>query len=216
MFDVACDRPIEPILHVAIASGLRQGEVLGLHWDQIDLDAAVVRVEGALKPATGLGLVYGTTKENKLHAVVLGPTTVDILRRHCARQAERRLRVGEAYVDRGYVVTHGDGRPIHPQTLRKWWKKLLRRAAITQPWPRWHDLRHTNDTMLLELGVHPTIVAERFGHATTEQTTETYSHVTLGMQHQAAQMLDQRLYANGDPRGPEMDLFRPIQGGQRK
>jgi integrase len=208
LFSETLGDPIEALLHVAVGSGARQGELLGLRWDHVDLDDGLIRIVGALKPVTGQGLTYGSTKENHLRSVDLGPGVMAVLRQHRTRQAVHRLGVGEGYHDRGYVFTHPDGRPIHPQTLRKWFKKLLRRTGIKQPWPRWHDLRHTHATLLLQIGIHPKVVAERVGHANTEVTTGVYSHVVPGMQRDAALKLDHALYGRTDLDGPELDLSR--------
>ncbi len=191
LFEVARDRPIEPILHVAVMCGLRQGEILGLQWADVDLDTGILRVVGALKPRAGGGVVYGTTKQDRVHAMDLGASVVAVLRCHYEWQTVVREWMEKSDGDQGYVFTHEDGRPIHPQTLRKWWRKLLVDAQIAQPWPRFHDLRHTQGTLLLQLGVHPKVVAERLGHATPEITLRLYSHVVQGLQQQAADDLDQ-------------------------
>ncbi len=204
MLEAAVGLPIEPILHVALMCGSRQGEVIGLKWDAVDLDAGVIRIVGALKPVLGQGLIYGSTKEDREHSVDLTPSVVIVLRDHRIAQMEHRLRVGEAYLDRGFVFTHEDGRPIHPQTLRKWWRKLLAAAEIERPWPTWHDLRHTQATMMLQMGVHPQIVAERLGHATPDVTTRIYSHVVPGLQRRAAHALDAWFYGeSGTDVAPE-------------
>ncbi len=208
VIDAAQGLPIEPIVYVAMMSGARQGEVLARQWDDIDLDAGLMQVNGALKVVTGQPLRVGSTKEHKAHVIELSPSVVAVLRRHRAAQAEHRLRVGEAYVNRGFVFAHPDGRPIHPQTLRKWWRKLLAAAGIRPPWPRWHDLRHTNASALLDRGHGAPVVAERLGHASPDVTLKIYGHASSGAQRRAAIDLDAWLNGDVGARGPEMDLPR--------
>ena len=207
-------RPIEPLLHLAIMTGMRQGELLGARWAALDLDRGVLHVVGALKVVTGRPLHVGSTKAHESHVIDLSPSVVALLRRHRAAQAEHRLQVGEAYIDRDFIFPHPDGRPWHPQTLRKRFKRLLGDADISQPWPRWHDLRHTHATTLLERGHGAPVVAQRLGHASPTVTLKIYGHATTSGQRAAALDLDAWLY--NDARGPGMDLFRPIEGGQRK
>ena len=96
--------------------------------------------------------------------------------------------LGAAYRDHGLVFTVPDGGPINPRTLHSAFKRLLRIANL--PDIRFHDLRHTHATMLLEQNVHPKVVSERLGHASVSITLDTYSHVLPNLQQAVAERLD--------------------------
>ena len=113
------------------------------------------------------------------------------LRRHKARQAARRLARGDSWRDDGLVFDRGDGSLLHPNVAYTTFRR--RAAALGLPAIRFHDLRHTAATLLLEQGVHPKIVQERLGHANVGITLNRYSHVTLDMQREAADQPDAAL-----------------------
>ena len=104
--------------------------------------------------------------------------------------------MGPAYQDGGYVFTHPDGRPLHPNTLDRYFKRVV--AASGLPTLRLHDLRHANATVSLASGEHPKIVQERLGHSTISMTLDRYSHVTESMQRESANRLDALLKAAAD------------------
>ena len=107
-----------------------------------------------------------------------------MLRRLRRDQAERHLLLGEAWLDLGMVVERGDGRPIHPDVYSRRFARLVHRLGL--PAIRLHDLRHAYATRLLEAGVHPKVVADLLGHASTSFTMDTYSHVVPSLRAGAA------------------------------
>ena len=184
-----------PLVRAALTTGLRQGELLGLRWKDVELDAGVLSVRQTCQWLPGKGFVFGEPKSRKsLRAVTLPASVVDALRRHRAAQLEERLAAGPAYVDRDLVFADPVGRPTHISTLRKYWLALT--AAIGLNGLRFHDLRHTHASLLLQQGVHAKVVSERLGHATTAITMDIYSHVAPGLQVDAARRFDEVL-ANG-------------------
>lgn len=180
-----------PIL-IAVTTGMRRGEVLGLRWLDIDLNAGMASVRQTLE-ATKDGLI---TKQPKTaqsrRQVSLLPMTVSLLRAHQTNQKKARLALGPAYIGHDLVCSRTDGQPINPRQLSKDFLSLLRRSEGL-PRIRFHDLRHTHATQLLGQGVHPKIVSERLGHTTIAITLDTYSHVMPGMQEDAALRLDAAL-----------------------
>jgi integrase len=171
-------------------TGMRRGEVLGLRWVDLDLDAGAARITRTLvmtgvhrKGAPGMG--WGTPKTAKgRRSVALDPGTVAVLRQHRARQLAERLAAGEAYDDGDLVVCQADGTPVHPKALSSMFERAVRLVGL--PPIRLHDLRHTHATLALKAGVHPRVVQERLGHANVSITLDTYSHVDLDMQAAAA------------------------------
>lgn len=169
---------------VALTTGMRQGELLGLRWRDVDLDRAAVQIRGTMQ-ATSEGLRFAETKtRGSRRQVYLTDRAVDALRQHRKRQAEERLRMGAAWEDNDLVFANQVGKPIPASNLlRRSFEPLLKRADL--PRIRFHDLRHSAATLLLEQGIHPKIVSEMLGHTRISTTLDLYSHVTPTMQRQA-------------------------------
>ena len=175
---------------LAANTGMRRGEVLGLRWSDVDLDAGRLTITRTLittevQRVGQSGMSRGTPKTSKgRRQVAIDPGTVAALRTHRARQLEERMALGAGYADEDLVVCRVDGTPLHPKLFSDYFTKEARRAGL--PVIRLHDLRHTHATLALRAGVHPRIVQERLGHANISITLDTYSHVDLDMQAAAA------------------------------
>lgn len=179
---------------LALLTGMRRGELLGLMWDDLDLDRGTLAVRRTLSRGKGGTWELGQPKTaSGRRAIALPASCVAALRKHRARQAEERLRLGPLRQDHGFVFTNETGGPLHVNSLMHHFRKLIAAAAV--PTIRFHDLRHTCATLLLAQGVHPKIVQERLGHADISMTLNRYSHVTPSMQRQAADALDDALAA---------------------
>ncbi len=179
---------------LALLTGMRRGELLALRWADVDLDRGVLAVKRTVAPDGAGGWTENEPKSaSGRRQIALPPSAVAALRRHRARQVERRLAIGPVWEDADRVFERGDGRAIHPNAV----DPELRRLATTAQLPRIrvHDLRHTAATLMLAQGVHPKIVAERLGHSTIVMTLDRYSHVSLDMQRDAANGLDEALGA---------------------
>jgi len=179
-----------PVL-LAVAAGLRRGEVLGLRWDDLDLRAGTLSVQQTLE-ATKHGLSLKPPKTPKSRRMVPLPAfAIEVLREHERLVAEHRLQLGSAYQNHNLVCAAPDGKPWNPDTLTPAFADFICRSDL--PRIRFHDLRHGHATLLLKHGIHPKIVSERLGHATVGLTLDTYSHVLPGMQEQAALALERAL-----------------------
>lgn len=177
---------------LAVTTGMRRGEVLGLRWCDVDLDRGALSVTQTLEKTREAGLRFKQPKTRKSRRTISLPSiTVDALRRHRAAQAELYLRLGIGWDDSGLVCTKGAGDPINPNTLTSSFAACVRDMDI--PRVRFHDLRHTHATQLLKEGVHPKVAQERLGHATIAVTLDLYSHVMPGMQEDAAARVDRAL-----------------------
>lgn len=180
-------------LHVlAIHTGMRQGELLALKWEDVDLDAATVSVRRTLTKS-GTTLLTGDTKTGKSRRTIsLTDESVDALRNHLERQIAEKERLGDLYTDQGLVFPSGTGTLMNPTRLRKRsLAPLLDRAGL--PKIRFHDLRHTCATILFKEGQHPKLVQELLGHANVAMTLDTYSHVIPGMGDQTARAMENAL-----------------------
>jgi integrase len=177
------------IVRLAVMTGLRQGELLGLRWQDVDLQAGALRVRQACQWLPRQGFIFRPPKSHRsVRPVALSPAAVARLREHRSSQLEERLVAGPAYEDMGLVFATAVGRPLHPSVLRKAWLKMVEKSGLGRL--RFHDLRHAHATLMLQQGVHPKIVSERLGHSGVSITLDTYSHVLPGLQAQAAAQLD--------------------------
>ena len=180
----------KPLYILAITTGMRRGELLGLKWSDVDLDNASVSVRRTLtRTGNGKRVALGDTKTKKSRrSIRLTPRGVDALRGHLTHQMEDIERLGDLYMDQGLVFTTSTGGPINTSNLRqRSLMPLLKRAGL--PHIRFHDLRHTCATLLLLKNVHPKFVQELLGHATIAITLDTYSHVMPGMGDQTARAM---------------------------
>jgi Site-specific recombinase XerD len=188
----ADETPIGTLARLAVMTGMRRGELLGLRWRDVDLDAGEAHVQQTAQRIDGQGWVFRQPKTRlSRRSIALSPATVQLLRRHRRRQAAERLLAGSAYQDRDLVFASAIGTPLEPGTIRRTWLRALGVAGVGHV--RWHDLRHAHATLMLSAGVHPKVVSERLGHASIAITLDTYSHVLPGLQAAAAAQLDTML-----------------------
>ena len=173
---------LEALYVLAVTTGLRQGELLGLQWEDVDFAGAVLHVRHTLHELNGR-LWIGEPKTRRARRQLDLPAIAV-----AALQGHRERMTSEAHLD-GLVFCDTHGGPLRKSNLlRRSFLPLLRRAGL--PAIRFHDLRHTAATLLLAQGVHPKIVQERLGHSQISLTLDTYSHVLPGMGREAASKLD--------------------------
>jgi len=204
LLQVAGHEPLEALWVLAVTTGLRQGELLALRWDDVDLEGGSLRVTGTLTrirrdaPAEGepkTHRVISTPKTaHSRRRVDIGTLAVEALRIHRGRQVEERLRAANLWVDKSLVFCGPMGGYLHPVQVNAELRRLLAEAHL--PSIRFHDLRHTAATLLLGRDVNPKKVSEMLGHSTVAITLDTYSHVLPGMHRQAAEIMDELLSDN--------------------
>jgi integrase len=183
---------LEALYTLAVHTGMRQGEMLALRWQDVDLENAVVSVRRTLTRRGGR-IAFGEPKTKKSRRPIrLSSQAVEALRSHLDRQLREIEILGDRYQDQGLVFTTDTGAPINPSNLRQRnFTPLLKRAGL--PHMRFHDLRHTCATLLLSRGVHPKFVQELLGHATIAITLDTYSHVMPSMGDATARAIEDAL-----------------------
>jgi integrase len=171
---------------LAGTTGLRRGEVLGLRWRDLDINAGRLAVTQTLI-SVNYEVSFSTPKTARgRRSVALDLTTIAALRTHRARLLEERLSLGlGSPKDDDLVFTAFDGKPLHPGQFSDRFDRLVRAAGV--PRINFHGLRHTHATLALQAGVHPKVVSERLGHATVSITLDTYSHAIPAMQEEAAE-----------------------------
>ena len=179
----------EALYVLALTTGIRQAELLGLRWRDVDLDNGFLSVNRSLifegndwsleEPKTA-------TSRRRIH---LGTDALVTMREHQHKQLEQRLKLGPAWQDNDLVFPSEIGTPRRgANVVYRSFRPLLASAGLPQI--RFHDLRHTAATLLLGEGIHPKVVSEMLGHASVQLTLDTYSHVTPTMQQEAAQAMN--------------------------
>ncbi len=173
-------------LRLAAYTGARRGELLGLRWRDLDLDAGVMHVRRSVVVAGGQRHIK-RPKSGRVRQVTLDPETVAVMRRWRVEQAQERLQAGELWADReGVVFTRDDGSPIHGDTAIQLLRRVVTRLGL--PRARLHDLRHIHATTLLRAGVPVHAVADRLGHTNPNVTLSVYAHAMPGDSEQAARV----------------------------
>ena len=179
----------EVLFQVAVTTGLREGELLGLKWSDLDWKTRRIQVQRQVQRQTGKGIVFTEPKSAAgRRSVVLGTATIEKLREHFQAQQLERQTAGDLWQEHDLVFPSTVGTPLDHRNVLKVFKEFLELACL--PVIRFHDLRHTAATMMLQQGVHPKVVQERLGHAEISLTLNTYSHVLPSMQEEAAEAVD--------------------------
>jgi integrase len=184
---IAHSRVYWPTL-IALATGMRRGEILALRWRNVDLEHGLLRVMESLEQ-TKAALRFKAPKTEKARAITLPAFAVDELRRLKRQQAEELLKLGVRQTADTLVCGRADGEPRAPLSLTYEFARLIGRTKDL-PRVRFHDLRHSHATQLLASGVHPKIAQERLGHSSVSTTLDLYSHLSDTLQSDAAAKLD--------------------------
>ena len=189
LLDAASGGRFEALYVVAIHSGLRRGELLGLKWADVNLEAVTLTVRRSLD-------VDGTFKRPKnraaKRALRLTHQAVDALKAHRVRQNAERLQAGPRWRDHDLIFPNTLGKPMNAGNLyRREFQPLLERAGLAKEGFTIHSLRHTFATTLAEKGVHPSTAQKMLGHSDIRMTLAVYTHATDGMQDAAAEALEE-------------------------
>jgi integrase len=184
------------IFSLAISTGMRPEEYLGLKWKNIDLEKGTATIERVLvfnRKGGGWTMQEPKTSTSR-RTIPLPLSVIQELKRHRRTQLEYRFKMGKAYQDFDFVFTTEIGTPILLSNLRRrHFKPILKDAGLPEKL-RLYDLRHTCATLLLMEGENPKVVSERLGHSSVVITLDTYSHVLPSMQAEATNKLEQLLY----------------------
>ncbi len=180
----------DALITLAVMTGLRQGELLGLRWADVDTEAGTLTVRFQLNHRGEFAQPKTRTARRTMH---LPAPVVEVLRAHRVRQLEDRLRAGEWWQDQDLVfctchpAQRPAGSPLGHRNVFRDFKALLQKAGL--PDIRFHDLRHTAATMMLLRGVNVKVAQARLGHSQINLTLDTYSHVLPSMDRDAADKL---------------------------
>jgi integrase len=172
----------------ALGTGCRQGELLGLRWEDVDLDAQRLQVRHTLARVQGKLELLEPKTERSRRSIVLPEVVGSALRGHRTRQKMERLVAGSRWVDSGHVFTTTIGTPIEAAAVTRAFKRALALAGL--PHSRFHDLRHAAATFLLAQGFTLEDVKNLLGHSSIVLTSNTYGHVLKERQRQVAMGMD--------------------------
>lgn len=167
---------LEALYALSLSVGLRQGEVLGLRWEDVDLEKGTVSVRRQLQVIDGVQMLTEPKSKMSRRTIPLPSAVIDRLRAHRKHQLEERIRAGGRWQAQwGLVFTTPIGTPLDGSNLRKHFQDALEHAGL--PPMRFHDMRHSAASMLAALGVHPSVAQRILGHANISTTLSVYTHV---------------------------------------
>lgn len=181
---------LEALLHLTLATGMREMELLGLKWNDLDWVKQTLKIERQLmRPEEGkISFAPPKTKSGK-RSLKLGLKTIEMLRAHNNRQQGERIAAGERWKEHDLIFPNSLGGSIHQRNLLRDFKKLLREAGLSEI--RFHDLRHTAASLMLNRGIAPIVISQSLGHARTSITLDVYGHLMPSMQNEAANVIDE-------------------------
>ena len=190
LLEAARGGKLEAFITVAVNTGMRRGELLGLHWQDIDFEVGCLYVRRSVSRVGTFGIkeLEPKTQRSK-RKIELSPFVIETLKRHRERQRLMREKVGDRWREQGIAFCNRYGGYIEVSNLHVAFKQLLRSAGL--PDIRFHDLRHSVASILLSVEVHPKVVQELLGHSHIGITIAIYSHLFPSMQKKAVSQLDE-------------------------
>ncbi len=177
------------LFHLALTTGMRQAELLGLKWTDLDWNKGTLQIKRQLKRKKGGGFYYPPPKSKAgYRTLVLGQKMLAILKEHQAL-LQREQQQAKQWHFNDLMFPNTFGNPTQPDKLLKRFKRLCEKANL--PLIRFHDLRHTSATLMLNHGVPIIVVSRRLGHAQPSITLDVYGHLLPVMQNEVAELMDQ-------------------------
>lgn len=185
---------LEALYVLALTTGARQGELLALQWDNVDLERGVMEIRRTIQHVPKKGWVIQDPKTpSSRRAVILLGAAIDTLKEHRERQERERMVAGQDWQENGLVFTTRRGTPLDGSNVtNQYFRPLLKRAGLPQI--RFHDLRHSTASLLMALGVQIKVVSEILGHSSTLITTKFYQHTTPALHQDAVARLGGALF----------------------
>lgn len=198
----------EALYVLAITTGMRQGELLGLQWPDLDLDAGKLTIFRSLHrtkrrrdpddDSPWFQLRHPKTAGSR-RTLEIPQVTVDALRAHAVRQRQQRLMADTSWKEQKLIFTTRVGTPVDTTNVLHDFQKILASAGL--PKMRFYDLRHTHASLLIAEGVHPKKIAERLGHASIKLTMDLYGHLFEGSDQESAERM-QKIFGVRDQAAP--------------
>jgi len=178
------------MINIAVYGGMRLGELAALEWSDINFDNCLLRIERAEQYIPNIGVFDKDPKNYSSKRVITIPESlIELLKEYKVWQNELRLKCGDQWQDHNRLFTQWNGKPIFPDTPSKWFKKFREKNNL--PEITFHQIRHTNASLLISQGVDVSTVSSRLGHARTSTTTDIYSHALKRADKTAAEKLEE-------------------------
>jgi len=193
LLDKAKDSYYYPVYYTAVSSGLRQAELLGLRWRDIDLDMLSISVSRVLYKRRGICQFKEPKTSHSRRRVAMTPKLSLYLREYREERELLYLELGRQLTLDDPVFTNVEGKPVDPGVLSHAFGRIAKQADLKGV--RFHDLRHTFASLMLLRGAKPKVISEALGHASVAFTMDVYSHIIEGMQEEAMALLDEVLPA---------------------
>ena len=177
------------LFHLAIITGMRKSELLGLRWNDLDWTKRTLQVQSQIKRIKGGGFYFSSpkTKSGK-RKIILGENTIKKLNRHFKQLTPIKQKAEKKWQEHDLIFPSIVGTPLNQSKISKSLKNLLKEAQL--PVIRFHDLRHTAASLMLNYGIPVIIVSRRLGHARPSITLDIYGHLIPSRQEEAAELMD--------------------------
>lgn len=193
LLDTAKENYYYPIIYTAVSTGLRQAELLGLRWRDIDLDMLSISVSQVLYKRGGVAVFKEPKSSHSQRRVAMTPKLAILLKDYRASREIFYLEQGKILSLDDLVFTSIIGEPLNPSVLTQNFQQVVTKAGLKVV--RFHDLRHTFASLMLLRGAKPKVISEALGHSSVAFTMDIYSHIIEGMQEDAMALLDEVLPA---------------------
>ena len=185
----AIDDRFYPFYFLAIHTGMRLSELIGLKWEDVNWDLSTLQVKRQVMHLKGGSYIFTEVKSRSGNrTIILGTQALELLKVHRREQQILISSVGEKWVDLDLVFPSYVGTPVTGSNIRRAFRRLLKASGL--PKIRFHDLRHTAASLMLNHGIPVLIVSKRLGHSKPSITIDVYGHLIPSQQAEAAQLMD--------------------------
>ena len=189
LLETAQDNQYYAVIYTAVNTGLRQAELLGLRWRDIDLDMLSISVSQVLLKRRGTCQFKEPKTSRSRRRIAMTPKLACYLREYKAERDSLYWHLGQPPTLDSLVFSSTEGKPLDPSILSHAFHKIAESASLQNV--RFHDLRHTFASLMLLKGAKPKVISEALGHASVAFTMDVYSHIMEGMQEDAMTLLDE-------------------------
>ncbi|MCF6409013.1 tyrosine-type recombinase/integrase [Pseudalkalibacillus salsuginis] len=185
------EKPMWRIMVIlALTTGMRRGELLGLEWKNVDLEKGTIQIKQTLTYTNKQHIVKEPKTKNSIRMVSLPASLIEALKTYKHFTNKERMKAGDHWEGGNYyfLFSSWHGKPLHPSSVTTWWKRFINKNNLR--YIRFHDLRHTSATLLINQGVHAKTISSRLGHADIRTTMNIYGHALQEADQEAANHFD--------------------------
>ena len=181
--------PFRTAIHLTIDTGIRKGELAGLQWSDVDFEQGTIHIRRQRQYVADYGVIEKAPKtENGHRTITVSGAVMELLSAYQAYQISQQELLGDAWEDNPYILVHDDGTAFHPHLPYKQFTDFLKKHQL--PKITFHELRHTNASLLISAGVDVVTLSNRLGHGDKNVTLNTYSHIIKSKEAEVANKMD--------------------------